>query len=87
MILAYFAGIIILFKPLVDWFYYPERKISTPAVFAIVLSFDVAWLVLMFFSLKKHPQIKLILTLIVFTLSVIILSCFVFADALKGAFN
>ena len=87
VILAYLGGIKLLFVPLVDWLYYPERKISTPTIFAIVLGFDLAWLLLMCINLKKHLKLKLVLTIIVFVLSAIILSCFLLADALQSAFS
>jgi hypothetical protein len=80
--LFYWGSIKLLFVPLIDWAYYPNRKISPLMAFIIVLSFDCFWLVIMKLSLRKKIHLKIILTLVIFTLSAATLTCFVIANAL-----
>lgn len=82
----YWGTFKLLFVPLVDVVYYPDRKISTLMAFLIVLGFDVAWIALMRLCPRDKFHVKVVLTLLVLTLSAVILTCFVWADALEGAF-
>jgi len=77
----------LLFIPLVDVIYYPHRKVSTLMAFLIVLGFDFVWIVLMRLCPRDKFHVKVVLTLLVLTLSAVILTCFVWADALEGAFS
>ena len=86
--IIYLGGIKLLFVPLVDAIYYPHRKIFTGIAFLIILAFDAVWVVLMRYRpLKNIPRrLKIFLTVLVLTLSAIVLSCLVIADALEKAF-
>lgn len=83
----YWGTFKLLFVPLVDVIYYPSRKISTLAAFFIVLGFDLGWIFLMYLCPKDKMHVKIILILLVFAFSAAILTCFVVADALEGAFS
>jgi hypothetical protein len=85
--LFYWGTVKLLFVPLIDWAYYPNRKISTLAVFIIVLSFDIVWLLLMKLCFRDKKHVKIITTLFVLAFSAAILTCFVVAEALEGAFS
>jgi len=84
--IIYWSTVKLLFVPLVDTFYYPQPKISTLVVFAVVLGFDVVWLLLMKLCPRDKFHVKVVLTLLVLTFSTAILSCFVIANALDKAF-
>lgn len=83
----YWGAFRLLFVPLVDVIYYPNRKISTLAAFFTVLGFDLVWIFLMKLCPKDKIHVKVILTLLVLAFSAVILTCFVVADALEGAFS
>jgi hypothetical protein len=85
--LFYWGSVKLLFVPLSDLTYYPNQKISILTAFIIVLSFDAIWLILMKLCFKGKAHIKLIITLFVLAFSAVILTCFVLAEALKGAFE
>jgi len=84
--LFYWGTVRLLFVPLTDWAYYPNRKVSTLAAFIIVLIFDIVWLLLMKLRFRDKTHIKVIITLFVLAFSAAILTCFVIADALDNAF-
>jgi hypothetical protein len=83
----YWGTFKLLFVPLVDVIYYPNRKVSTLVAFFLVLSFDLVWIFLMKLCPKDKMHVKVILTLLVLAFSAAILTCFVVADALEGAFS
>jgi len=84
--LFYWGSFKLLFVPLSDLTYYPNQKISLLTAFIIVLGFDAIWLILMKLCYKGKTHIKLIITFFVLAFSAVILTCFVIAEALKGAF-
>lgn len=49
--------------------------VSTPSAFFIVLGFDVAWIITMILWPLKNTHIKVLLTLLILTLSASILTC------------
>lgn len=83
----YWGTFKLLFVPLVDVVYYPDRKISTLIAFLVVLGFDVVWVILMKLCPRDKIHVKVVLTLLVLTFSAVILTCFVWADALDAAFS
>ncbi len=85
--LFYWGSVKLLFVPIAECAYYPnEEAISLLMAFVIVLSFDAIWLLLMKFCFRRKTHIKVIVTLYVMAFSAVILTCFVIANALGGAF-
>lgn len=83
----YWGTVKLLFVPLVDSTYYPHHKVSTLVAFLVVLGFDTLWIVLMRLCPRNTIHVKVVLTVLVLTVSAAILSCFVIADALDKAFS
>ena len=65
---------------------YIFEDIPTWLVFFIVLGFDVGWVVIMRLWPLKNMNIKIILTLLVLTLSASVLTCLVALCAMRAAF-
>lgn len=63
-----------------------SKGISTWAAFFVVLGFDVLWIVLMKLWPLKNIHVKIALTLVVFTVSASVLTCFVVMPVLRDAF-
>ncbi len=62
------------------------EKIPTWLVFLIVIGVNIGWIVVMKVWPLKSIYIKIVLTLLVFTLSASFLTCLVALRALSGAF-
>ena len=86
----FFSTVRLLLGPIEDAFYphdlYEHRNISTWMVFGFILVFNILWIMLIRLCPKDKTHVKIILTLLMFTLSVAILTCFIIIDALSGAF-
>ena len=90
------AGWIVVSIPVVYWLtfklllepveIYVFGKIPTWLVFLIVIGVNIGWIVVMKVWSLKSIYIKIVLTLLVFTLSASFLTCFVVLRALSGAF-
>ena len=63
--------------------FYIYERISIPRVFAIVLVFDVIWVILMMLWPLKKIHVKIVLTLFVLALSAAVLIDLVVIDALN----
>ena len=83
----YLGTIKLLIVPIDDNFYpndiYEHRSIPTWMAFLAVLALDVIWIVLMRFCPKDRFQVKLILTLLVLTVSAAVLSCFIILEVFE----
>ncbi|MHC4693375.1 MAG: hypothetical protein ACYS67_11600 [Planctomycetota bacterium] len=63
--------------------FYIYEEISIPRVFAIVLVFDVIWIILMILWPLKKIHVKIVLTLFVLALSAVVLIDLLAIDALN----
>ena len=64
--------------------FYIYERISIPRVFAIVLVFDVIWVILMMLWPLKKIHVKIVLTLFVLALSAAVLIDLLVIDALSS---
>lgn len=83
----YWGSFRLLWEPIADTFYDPHGDLAFIVAFLVVVAFDGVWLRLMVLCPKKDIHGKIILTLLVLSLSAAILSCFFVARALRGAFS
>lgn len=84
----YWATLKLLYIPLGEIFYHPSKEpIISRWIFAMaILICDAVWIILMTLCPKNERHAKVILTLLVLTISASVLSCFVVLNALEGAF-
>jgi hypothetical protein len=80
---VYWFAVKLLIEPIGRYIF---EDIPTWLVFFIVLGFDVGWVVIMRLWPLKNMNIKIILTLLVLTLSASVLTCLVVLSAMRGAF-
>jgi hypothetical protein len=85
--LIYWSACKLLFIPLCDAVTGSRSKISAGAVALMVLVFDVVWIILMRLCPRGQIHVKIVLTLLVLTLSAVVVSCLFVATALEGAFG
>jgi hypothetical protein len=81
--LTYWVALKLLIEPIE---YYVFEQIPTWLVFFIVGAFDVGWIMAMRMWPLRNINIKIILTLLVLTLSASVLSCLLALGALRDAF-
>ena len=62
---------------------YQNRIVSTWMVFVFFLVINAIWIILMKKCLPKKINVKVVLTLLVLTISAAVISCFVILDALS----
>jgi hypothetical protein len=83
-LISYAGGVFIFFNQIVRW-----EAIEIEPSFAgfIILLFDVGWAILVWKSwLITNKRAKIYLSVLVYALSASILTCFMLATMLKGAF-
>jgi hypothetical protein len=80
-LIVYFGGTMLLGKQmnlhLGPWFF-------TPVGLLVVLGFDIIWVVLMKLWPLQNVKVKLVLTVLVLTLSVSVITCWILLNALSG---
>lgn len=73
--------------PIEEIFYphmpYQHRIVSTWMFFGFILVINVIWIILMKKCLRNKIHVKVVLTLLVLTISAAVISCFVILDALS----
>ena len=78
--IVYVGSVILLFRPMnecgPDWFF-------TPVGLFTVLGFDMAWFMIMKLWKVRNMHVKIILTVLVFTLSASVLTCWLLLNALS----
>lgn len=79
--IIYLGTTMLLFKPM-NSVYMPDWFFSWLGFF-IVLGFDVVWFVIMRLWPLKNIKVKIVLTLLVITLSASVLTCWVALNALS----
>ena len=84
----YWATTKLILIPIGETFYHlsKERPFSPWFVVLGVLIIDIGWVILMRLFPKNEHHAKVILTILLFTLSASIISCFWILSALEGAF-
>jgi hypothetical protein len=81
--MLYWGGVKLLLGPIADILY---DRLPTTVVIFIVLFFDLFWVAVIIFWPKGKIHARILLTILVLTLSAVVITCFVVADALDGAF-
>jgi hypothetical protein len=84
--LIYWSACKLLFVPLGDAVTGSGSKISAGAVVLMVSVFDVAWIILMRLCPRDQIHVKIVLTLLVLTLSAVVVSCVWLAVGLEAGF-
>jgi hypothetical protein len=86
----FWGTIRLLLGPIENSFYphdlYEHRVIYTWMVFVFIIVLDFLWIILIKLCPKDKAHVKIILTFLIFTLSIAILTCFIIIDILSGAF-
>lgn len=82
-LIIYLSTFILLREPIE---YYVFEEIPTWLVFLVILGFDVAWTIGVCLWPLKNIKVKIVLTVIVLTLSASILTCLYVLHILRGAF-
>ena len=85
--LFYWGTFRILLDTVANRIYDPHGDVAFVVALLVIVALNGAWLKLMALCPKKDLHAKIILTLLVLTLSVAVLSCFIVARALRGAFS